>query len=91
MPVVIKEAMAVGMPVVSTREVGVPEMVDDQVGRLARPADPASLADAIAEILVLTVDERTEMGRRGRARVCERFNVRTETARLRALLEGLAA
>ena len=50
-PVVIKEAMALELPVVSTTEVGVPEMVDDQAtGLLVAPRDPVALAAALAAL-----------------------------------------
>jgi glycosyltransferase involved in cell wall biosynthesis len=91
MPVVIKEAMASGVPVVSTDTVGVPEMVDDEVGRLAQPDDPASLARAIAEVLALSDIERRAVGLEGRARVKERFNLHTETAKLRDLVDRLGS
>jgi glycosyltransferase involved in cell wall biosynthesis len=89
MPVVIKEAMASAVPVVSTDTVGVPEMVDDEVGRLARPDDPGSLARAMADVLALTEAERRVLGLTGRARVEERFNLHTETAKLRDLIGRL--
>lgn len=46
LPTVILEAMAAGRPVVSTRLVGVPEMVEHGVsGLLAEPGDEVALAD----------------------------------------------
>jgi glycosyltransferase involved in cell wall biosynthesis/GT2 family glycosyltransferase len=83
MPVVVKEAMAMEVPVVASDEVGLPELVDDAVGRLAPPGDPEALAAAIAAILALPVAERAALGRAGRERVLERCDVRRETARLR--------
>jgi glycosyltransferase involved in cell wall biosynthesis len=52
LPTVIMEAMAAGLPVVSTRVAGVPEMVDDGVtGRLLEEHDTAGLADALEALL----------------------------------------
>lgn len=89
MPVVIKEAMARSVPVVSTTEVAVPEMVDDATGRLV-PADrPDLTAKALAELL----DDdalRLELGAAGRRRVEERFTVAGEVARLRGMFEAMA-
>jgi glycosyltransferase involved in cell wall biosynthesis len=52
MPMVVLEAMAMGIPVVGTRVEGVPEVVRDGLdGRIAEPNDPAGLAGAIASIL----------------------------------------
>lgn len=89
MPVVIKEAMAAGVPVVSTDTVGIPEMVDAMVGRLVPPDDAPSLARAIGELLALPESERHALGLAGRRRVEERFNLHIETAKLRAIFDEL--
>lgn len=52
MPMVVLEAMAMGVPVVGTNVEGVPEVVRDGLdGRIAEPGDPHDLADAIASII----------------------------------------
>lgn len=57
MPMVVLEAMAAGVPVVSTRVEGVPEAVREGVdGLLANAGDPVSLAGAIEQFLVGSVD-----------------------------------
>jgi colanic acid/amylovoran biosynthesis glycosyltransferase len=78
MPVVIKEAMAAGLPVVSTDEVGVPEMVlHGGTGWLVPPGDPVALARALDE-LVSDPQLRRRMGEAGRAIVAERFDLRQQ-------------
>lgn len=72
-PVVVKEAMAMGLPVVGTTEVGMPEMVDEQVGRLVGPGDPQALAHALEELARMSPSERRALGSAARARVEERF------------------
>ncbi|MGD9598733.1 MAG: glycosyltransferase [Steroidobacteraceae bacterium] len=47
---VIVEALACGRPVIAARAGAVPELVDERVGALATPDDPASFADAIAAL-----------------------------------------
>jgi len=71
--IVSLEAMACARPVVATRVGGIPEVVQDgETGLLARPADPADLADRLA--VVLSDPARAaEMGRRGRERVATLF------------------
>jgi glycosyltransferase involved in cell wall biosynthesis len=73
LPTVILEAMATGLPVVSTTLAGVPEMVEDGVtGLLAPPGDAHRLADALAGMLG-SRDLRRGMGEAGRKRVAEHF------------------
>jgi colanic acid/amylovoran biosynthesis glycosyltransferase len=86
MPVVVKEALALELPVVATDEVGLPELVAPPWGRLVPPHDPEALAAALDEVLAWSAAERTAAGRAGRAHVIEHCNVDHETARLAALL-----
>ena len=86
MPVVVKEALALEIPVVASDEVGLPEVVKPQWGRLVPPADPAALAAAIAELLALDPAQRVAMGAAGRRFVIEHCNVEHETSRLLELL-----
>ncbi len=52
LPTVIMEAMACGLPVVSTTLAGIPEMVVEGVtGRLVPERNPGALAEAIAPYL----------------------------------------
>ena len=70
---VVAEAMASGLPVVSTRVGGIPEVVEEGVtGLVVPPNDPPALAEAIIDLL----DDRQRMramGVRGRERVREHF------------------
>ncbi len=81
-PVVLIEAMSSGVPVVASRLSGIPELVDDQVnGYLTEPGDAAALADAL-EHLSTDVDLRQRMGRAGRQKVADEFDLTTNAARL---------
>jgi glycosyltransferase involved in cell wall biosynthesis len=51
LPCVIIEAMASGLPVVSTTVGGIPEMVTRADGILVPPDDPAALADALDRVM----------------------------------------
>ena len=69
LPVVLMEAMATGIPVVTTSIAGIPELVVDGVhGRLVPAGEVDDLADAIAEIAKDPV-RRVEMGQAARAQV----------------------
>lgn len=66
-PCVVIEAMASGLPVVATRVGGVPELVDDVVGRLVEPQDPEDLARELEAVLDrLDEFDRDEIARRAR-------------------------
>lgn len=88
MPVSLKEAMALELPVVATDEVGLPELVGPDRGRLVAPRDAEGLAAALAELAELPAGERIRLGRAGRAFVEERCNLRTETSKLLHLMAG---
>jgi colanic acid/amylovoran biosynthesis glycosyltransferase len=86
MPVVAKEALAMEVPVVASDEVGLPELIDPQWGRLVPPRDPGALAGAIAELLALPQARRLEMGRAGRAWVLEHCSLQGEVSKLVELI-----
>lgn len=89
MPVVVKEALAMEVPVVVTDEVGLPELVRPEFGRLVPPSAPDELGDALAELLARTPEERAAMGAAGRAFIVREANVMTESARLAQLLQDM--
>jgi colanic acid/amylovoran biosynthesis glycosyltransferase len=91
MPVVVKEALAMELPVVASDEVGLPELVRPGWGRLVPPGDEAALAAAIAELLELPAGERAAMGRAGREFVLEHCDVDREAERLAALIRASAS
>jgi glycosyltransferase involved in cell wall biosynthesis len=91
MPVVVKEALAMEIPVVGTEEVGLPELIRPEFGRLAPPGDPQALADAIAEVLSRDALERAGMGAAGRAWVEAHASVTLETRELARLIEGASS
>jgi glycosyltransferase involved in cell wall biosynthesis len=73
-PNVLVEAMACGLPVVSTPVSGIPELVRHQTnGLLVPPDDPAALADALQR-LAADPKLRRRLGAAGRASVAERFD-----------------
>ncbi len=84
-PVVLMEAMASELPVVSTATSGIPELVEDGVsGLLVAPEDPIALAAAL-ERLMASPDLRQAFGRAGRARVARDFDLYRNAAELAAL------
>lgn len=89
LPTVITEAMFSGLPVLSTRLAGVPEMVVDGVtGILAEPGDAGSLRDAIVAMAGLP-DRGRSMGLAGRERAGRLFAVERTIPRLEEMLAGV--
>ena len=80
-PVSLIEAMAHGMPVVSTIVGGTPELLEGGVGLLVPPKDPMALANAI-ECLVKDPEVRKRLGETGRKRVEDSFAVESIMAEL---------
>jgi len=74
-PVALMEAMAMGIPCVSTSVAGIPELIRDNVdGLLVPPSSAESFASAI-ESLVLDHALRERLGTTGRAHVVEHYNL----------------
>jgi len=75
-PVSIMEAMACGMPVVSTYHSGIPELVNDgESGLLAKEKDIDDLTDKLRSILK-TPEKWPSMGREGREKIETDHDVR---------------
>ena len=86
-PVSLMEAMAAGLPVVSTRIAGISELVEDgHSGYLVPPGDVQQLADKI-EKLYLHPDLRQSFGQKGRKFVQKNFDISSESARLSKIFE----
>jgi len=74
-PLVILEAMQFALPVISTPEGGIPDMVSDgETGYLVPQRDPEALAEKI-ELLLSNPELRVQMGRRGREKFLEKFSL----------------
>lgn len=90
LPLSILEAMATGLPVVSTRVSGIPEAVlDGETGILVSPRDARALADGL-EPLLLSPDMRKRMGRAGRLRVESEFSFERMFMQVTELYSNLA-
>jgi glycosyltransferase involved in cell wall biosynthesis len=81
-PNVILEAMAMQLPVVSTRHSGIPEVVQHgTTGLLVPPKDPEALADTLG-ILIGDKAARVAYGVAGRQRVVEVFDLEVNVKKL---------
>jgi len=91
MPVVVKEAMALGRLIVASAEVGLPECVLAPWGFLAAPGDPHEFAAALRAALELGPEERLRAGQAARAWVREHADVDRETAAMAAVIARLVS
>lgn len=88
LPTVLLEALAHGLPSISTPVTGVPEILaDGAAGKLVPQRDPVALADAIAALLA-DPSRRAELARAGRARAEALFDSRTAARTLAGWFRG---
>jgi len=86
LPNVLKEAMATGVPVVSTRLGGIEELIADQEsGLLVQPGDPKGLAEALGRLLIDGA-LRSRLATQARKVIEEDFDLQINFAKLRVLL-----
>jgi glycosyltransferase involved in cell wall biosynthesis len=87
-PTVIKEALAVGTPVIASDVAGVPELLDHgNCGMLVPPRDADALTRAIAQLLDNPA-LRQRYAHAGRAHAERTFDIRRNGARLALILAG---
>lgn len=90
-PVVLMEAMACGVPVISTGISGIPELVEDGVsGVLVPEKDPRALSGAIGTVLA-DAGMRRRFSVEGRTKVVNEFDIRDVAGRLLDLFESVRA
>jgi glycosyltransferase involved in cell wall biosynthesis len=90
MPMVLLEAAAAGLPIVTTNVGGTGEVVaDGSSGFLAPARDPAALAAAMTRLMALPEADRRAMGEQGRERVMSRFSLVRVVERWEALYRAV--
>lgn len=90
-PLVALEAMAFALPVVTTVQMGTPEMIVDGVtGRLVQPGDVDALAEALIDIL-LDPAAAARMGAAARRDIEQRLTWDAVVARMAPVIENVTA
>ena len=85
-PNVLVEAMAVGLPVITTAVAGIPELVEHNLnGLLYQPHDVGGISSGIIELL-RNADKRKQLGGVASKKVTEQFDITQAASRLKALL-----
>lgn len=89
LPLVLLEAMQHGLPVISTFEGGIPDLIEDGVnGFLVLQKDAAALAEKM-EILIKDSEMRQQMGAAGRKKYEEQFTLDVFENRMKNILETI--
>ena len=84
------EAAAMARPIITTDAVGCREVVDDGVnGYLCKVRDAADLAEKMEQMLLLSPEARSEMGRRGREKVEREFDEQIVIGKYLEAIEGI--
>jgi glycosyltransferase involved in cell wall biosynthesis len=84
-PNVLIEALAFGLPCISTSVSGIPELIEHgRTGLLIPQDNPEAVAEAV-ESLLRSPEFATDLGRMGRRKVLEEFDLKTNTLQLARL------
>lgn len=89
-PVVAKEAMAMGLPVLASALMGLREIVTPACGRQVPPRDVAALAEGLVWLANLSEAERRRMGAAGRQHVQTNFSLAGQAAGLACAIRQAA-
>jgi len=87
-PLPVKEAMAMGLPVIASRFMGIKDTVMMGTGILFEPGDVLGLAAALLALEGMPPAQRRAMGKAGRACVLDRFPAARQAEALSRMIEG---
>lgn len=90
MPYVVLEAIAAGMPIVTTNVGGIPEIFGHESHSLVPAGDPDALANAI-KALIKSPDAGRQTALRRREHIADKFNVRTMEQDITATYQEILA
>ena len=90
-PVVLMEAMACEVPVVTTAVAGIPELVQaGETGLVVRERDAEDLAGAL-ERLITDAELRHRLGKKGRSAVLDGFQVQKNAEKLASVFRAVVS
>ncbi|MGI9949276.1 glycosyltransferase family 4 protein [Vibrio hyugaensis] len=86
-PLVLKEAMAVGTPVITSNVMGCKEIVTNETGLFVKQHSIEDITQCINQFAELPQNKRKEMGKCGRQRVLKYFNAYRQAQKLSQWIE----
>lgn len=89
-PLVLIEAMQYSLPIVSTIEGGIPDMVEDGVTGFLIPPNNADVLAAKIELMIKNPALREQMGQAGRKKYEQEFTLNKFEERLKGILYGIS-
>ena len=90
-PMVLLEAMALGVPIVASRVGGIPEILEDRREALLVPAKDAGILARELEVLAGSAEIRAELIRAARGRVEAQFSIGLSAAAMHDMYRSLCA
>ena len=88
LPLSVAEAMACGVPCVVT-DIGDSALLVGNTGKTVPPRSPEALAKAWLEILTLSKESKTALGRQARAKIALEYNIQRATERYLSLYQSI--
>ncbi|MCS3650107.1 glycosyltransferase involved in cell wall biosynthesis [Salinibacter ruber] len=89
-PTVLVEAQASGLPCVSTRHAGIPEMIpQENHDLLVEEGDVTALSEVLTGLSTSSVEDLQERANEGRRKVEEEFSLESEVGKLVSLYQSL--
>ena len=86
-PVAVMEAMSTGLPVITTKISGIPELVEDGVnGFLINPGEVIELSNKIEEVLKMSKNDLQKIGTNARLKIDADFNLIKLTNELKEMI-----
>jgi glycosyltransferase involved in cell wall biosynthesis len=86
-PVVLKEAMAMGLPIITTNIMGCREIVNSRCGYIVESKNAEKLKLAISNFMSLTKNKKTKMSESARNRAKKHFDYYVQGKKLSNLIE----
>lgn len=89
-PTVLKEAMAMGLPIITTRFLSIPDIIDPSCTFLVDPSDYLALMEVISQIRTMHDDKRLTMGKQAREAAAAKHSIIKQCQRLSELFREVA-